>query len=104
MRQSVLVRVNPTRGERRKGVEDMDYRDSELVKRLISEGLRPAAPASAKGHGKSAGHPVWGEGCPATALQEEEETCKPKRMRKTKDTVRLVSRVPLLFLIRGGKA
>jgi hypothetical protein len=81
-----------------------EYRDSDLVKRLISEGLRPTAPASAKGHGKSAGHPVWGEGCPATALQGEEETCKPKRTRKSNDTVRLVSRVPLLFIVQGGKA
>jgi hypothetical protein len=84
----------------------MDYRDSDLVKRLISEGLRPTAAGTAKGHGKSAGHPRGGEGCPATAQQGEEEACKPKRMRKTKgpSTIRVVSHRPLLFLIRGGKA
>jgi hypothetical protein len=78
-----------------------DYRDSELVKRLISEGMRPKAPASAKGHGMSAGHPKEGEGCPAAA-QRQGGARAPMRMRKSKG-VRLVCRTPLLFVIDGGR-
>jgi hypothetical protein len=79
----------------------VDTRDSDLVKRLISEGLRPTAAGTAKGHGRKKRAAAGGSASPqlvATGGDGDGGT------RKSNDTVRLVSRVPLLFIVDGGKA
>jgi hypothetical protein len=81
-----------------------DYRDSDLVKRLISEGMRPKAAGTAKGHGKSAGHPKEGEGCPAAA-QRQGGARAPMRIRKSMslNQWRIIRLRPLLKIMDGGK-
>jgi hypothetical protein len=53
MRQSVLVRVNPTRSERRRKAIDMEFEpiSESLRDMLVRQGLQPKAAPTAKGRG-----------------------------------------------------